>query len=328
MDVKLRSAESAIHFLQSEHKSVLSGLHEEIQRLQQKCSDLQFALSSAASAEQSEAEWRSQVQHFQSLLEQKEEKISTVEHELASELAKNQEMAEQLQWRKMEFENQLRSKDAKIESLQKSLQIQSEVGRLQSACKKLYEEREQEFEDKMKSVVGKAKGTESSQSASPQQPLSRSLSLVESSLPTRPMPVIRPLPDLSTTRSKLFRHKLQKSLKNTSVDKYDPLANDILLCSLDERQLLKYHRPSLPSDYRSSVATLPPITHTRPNSVTSSAGSTTAFTEVQTLEITNSLRPSSSRKNGQINGSNSTNNNNPNSNNANNLSISTTESMA
>lgn len=38
MDVKLRSAESAIHFLQSEHKSVLSGLHEEIQRLQQKCS--------------------------------------------------------------------------------------------------------------------------------------------------------------------------------------------------------------------------------------------------------------------------------------------------
>ncbi|XP_059090275.1 ras guanine nucleotide exchange factor P-like [Tigriopus californicus] len=327
MDVKLRSAESAINFLQSEHKSVLSGLHEEIQRLQQKCSDLQFALSSAASAEQSEAEWRLQVQRFQSLLEQKEKRIASVEHDLASELAKTQDLAEQLKWREMEFENQLRSKNAKIESLQKSLQVQSEVGRLQSACKKLYEEREQEFEDKMKSVVEKAKGTESSPLSSPQQPLSRSLSLVESSLPTRPMPVIRPLPDLTTTRSKLFRHKLQKSLKNTSVDKYDPLANDILLCSLDERQLLKYHRPSLPNDYRSSVATLPPITHTRPNSVISATKSSMAFAEVETLEIgNNNLGHNSSGKDDQIGGNE--NNSHNNNNNNNNLSISTTESMA
>ena len=37
-DEKLRSAESALVFVQTEHKKVLDGLHSEIQRLQQKCS--------------------------------------------------------------------------------------------------------------------------------------------------------------------------------------------------------------------------------------------------------------------------------------------------
>ena len=35
---KLKSAESAIHFIQKEHERVLHGLHMEIERLQQKCS--------------------------------------------------------------------------------------------------------------------------------------------------------------------------------------------------------------------------------------------------------------------------------------------------
>ena len=41
---KLRSAESALAFVQVEHKKVLDGLHLEIQRLQQKCSGEKFAL--------------------------------------------------------------------------------------------------------------------------------------------------------------------------------------------------------------------------------------------------------------------------------------------
>ena len=35
---KLRSAESALAFLQSEHRAVLEGLHQEIAGLQRKCS--------------------------------------------------------------------------------------------------------------------------------------------------------------------------------------------------------------------------------------------------------------------------------------------------
>lgn len=35
---KLKSAESALVFVQAEHKRVLGGLHQEVQRLQQKCS--------------------------------------------------------------------------------------------------------------------------------------------------------------------------------------------------------------------------------------------------------------------------------------------------
>ena len=38
MDFKLKSAESAIQFIQKEHERVLHGLHMEIERLQQKCS--------------------------------------------------------------------------------------------------------------------------------------------------------------------------------------------------------------------------------------------------------------------------------------------------
>ena len=38
LEAKLKSAESALNFVQNEHKRVLGGLHEEIQRLQQKCS--------------------------------------------------------------------------------------------------------------------------------------------------------------------------------------------------------------------------------------------------------------------------------------------------
>ena len=37
---KLKSAESAIHFIQKEHERVLHGLHMEIERLQQKCSGI------------------------------------------------------------------------------------------------------------------------------------------------------------------------------------------------------------------------------------------------------------------------------------------------
>jgi len=38
MNDKLKSAESAINFIQKEHERVLHGLHMEIERLQQKCS--------------------------------------------------------------------------------------------------------------------------------------------------------------------------------------------------------------------------------------------------------------------------------------------------
>ena len=40
MNDKLKSAESAIHFIQKEHERVLHGLHMEIERLQQKCSGI------------------------------------------------------------------------------------------------------------------------------------------------------------------------------------------------------------------------------------------------------------------------------------------------
>ena len=37
-EAKIKSVEGAIKFLKSEHSATLSGLHEEIRRLQQRCS--------------------------------------------------------------------------------------------------------------------------------------------------------------------------------------------------------------------------------------------------------------------------------------------------
>ncbi len=43
-EARLKSAESALTFVQSEHRKVLNGLHDEIRRLQQKCAGIPILL--------------------------------------------------------------------------------------------------------------------------------------------------------------------------------------------------------------------------------------------------------------------------------------------
>ncbi|XP_035691219.1 uncharacterized protein LOC118426072 [Branchiostoma floridae] len=60
---QLRSAESALSFLRSEHSRTLAGLHEEIERLQTRCKELTFSLTLQSSQSQARAKEHDSHQH-------------------------------------------------------------------------------------------------------------------------------------------------------------------------------------------------------------------------------------------------------------------------
>ena len=134
---------------------------------------------------------------------------------------------------------QLASKDAKIEQLQRKLSIQSEIDKLQNHCKKIYEETGKETREKMEEVVKRAKhpGQNGRRKSSLQ-------SLDESDVVITP--VMRSLPDPVSTRSKVFRHKLQRLVSDTH-EAQDTSSNSTASFV------------SLPNNYKANVATLPPI---------------------------------------------------------------------
>ncbi|CAH1230527.1 CCDC92 [Branchiostoma lanceolatum] len=60
---QLRSAESALSFLRDEHSRTLSGLHEEIDRLQTRCKELTFSLTLQSSQSQTRTKEHNSLQH-------------------------------------------------------------------------------------------------------------------------------------------------------------------------------------------------------------------------------------------------------------------------
>jgi len=58
-------AERAIQFMQREQQNILSGLHQEIAQLTQKCSDLQFTLAMQAEASKNEEQLRETITKLQ-----------------------------------------------------------------------------------------------------------------------------------------------------------------------------------------------------------------------------------------------------------------------
>ena len=45
IEIQLRNAQSSILFMQQEHAQTLQGLHQELQKLQKKCAELNFELA-------------------------------------------------------------------------------------------------------------------------------------------------------------------------------------------------------------------------------------------------------------------------------------------
>ncbi len=241
--------------------------------------DLQFALTSCQDSAKAEKELRDQVQQLQSDAAKRTEREVELVKRLEEKTVKSEELEEQLRWKELEWRNQLASKDAKVEQLQRQLAATSEVGKLQGECRRLYEETEAESRHKAEEVARRAKTPSSASVHLKSHSLSESSDDVLSR--TQP-PLIRSLPSPSSTRSKVFRHKLQKAIRNTSVDKSS--SSGVLSHKLDEGTTYSRHykqsqqqHHQLPADYRARVSTLPPIASARSNSIAVPQGTNGPF---------------------------------------------------
>ena len=118
-------------------------------------SDLQFSLTSSLGSVQAEKDLRIQLQTLQDQTDQKDKLIQTLQSQLDHKSKRVEELQEQIRWSQLDFKNQLESKEAKIESLNRSLSAKTEVNRLQAECDKLYQDID--VEDRMEGVVRRAK---------------------------------------------------------------------------------------------------------------------------------------------------------------------------
>ncbi|KAK3781070.1 hypothetical protein RRG08_010081 [Elysia crispata] len=81
--IQKRNMESSILFMQQEHAAILKGLHEEIGRLQKRCTDLTFQLTMHGLTIDESGSVDSQMQQVQQELESSRTRITTLEKQLA-----------------------------------------------------------------------------------------------------------------------------------------------------------------------------------------------------------------------------------------------------
>ena len=271
-------------------------------------SDLQFSLTTLNASAKNEADLRDQLQRLQEESELKDQLVGELRTTLKAKTDRQEELEGQLKWKELDFKNQLESKEAKIEQLQKSLAKQNEVGKLQNQVKELYVEREAELQTKLTDVTRRARTPSSKlpKSALPREErrpstaasmgpkswdqllhesqshtdrgLRRSSSIDHASIAGstlslksnghRKEPIIKKPPNASSTRSKVFRHMLPD--KGKKADYQHDLENNNSKSSVENRPLVRrrhsntgnvlvYSIDELPGDYKSAVATLPPI---------------------------------------------------------------------
>ena len=66
-----------------------------------------------------------------------------------------QELEEQLGWKEVEHQNELRSLDSKIVELRQNLTVTTDINRLQNEVKKLYQVNRNSAQDRIEHVAGK-----------------------------------------------------------------------------------------------------------------------------------------------------------------------------
>merc|ERR1711970_827367 len=130
--------------MQREHQNILSGLHQEIAQLTQKCSDLQFTLAMQAEATKHEELLKETIKKLQDELESLYLSQCSLTDQLSASLDRESELKSQLSWEKLQFKNQVESynrqlvaRDEKIERLQKEVEVKIGVAKLQAHVKQI-----------------------------------------------------------------------------------------------------------------------------------------------------------------------------------------------
>lgn len=95
IEIQLRNAQSSILFMQQEHAQTLQGLHQELQKLQKKCAELNFELAMKEGTPDEEhyrkqqkvleaevKEAKAEKQNHEEMVEKKDRRINTMEQQL------------------------------------------------------------------------------------------------------------------------------------------------------------------------------------------------------------------------------------------------------
>jgi len=127
LESQLKSAQGAITFLQKEHSGVLNGLHQEIKKLQQKCSELQYGLNVRIGLVESGEYYEQQIAQLQNELAQKTRMCKELETQLSSKDVEIEKLRNQLQWRENEMRTELTEKTIRLKDLQDKLQERTEL---------------------------------------------------------------------------------------------------------------------------------------------------------------------------------------------------------
>lgn len=92
----MRNMESKILFMQQEHAATLKALHEEIQRLQKKCTDLTFELNMAGLdlGKTVDPETKEHIKHLEHMIDTQRE----TQHELEVELEKKDKLIKEIEY--------------------------------------------------------------------------------------------------------------------------------------------------------------------------------------------------------------------------------------
>lgn len=122
-----RNLESSILFMQQEHANTLKALHEEIQKLQKKCSDLTFQLNMAGLdlGKTEDPATKEHIKHLETMVDNQRE----TQHEFEVELDKKDKLIKENEYnykrQKMKYLEEMRMKNQEIEDYKAKLESAS-----------------------------------------------------------------------------------------------------------------------------------------------------------------------------------------------------------
>eukprot|EP00092_Neocalanus_flemingeri_P007068 GFUD01007636.1.p1 GENE.GFUD01007636.1~~GFUD01007636.1.p1 ORF type:complete len:355 (-),score=102.24 GFUD01007636.1:296-1360(-) len=157
-------AERSIQFMQKEQQIILSGLHQELATLTQKCSDLQFSLAMQAESAKNEEQLKETITKLQDELESQYLSQCSLKDQLSTNLNREAELNSQITWEKLQFQNQLDSlnrqleaRDSKILQLKKEVEVKVGVAKLQAHVKQIYIDNSAQAQNNIQDVARRAR---------------------------------------------------------------------------------------------------------------------------------------------------------------------------
>ncbi|CAL4060119.1 unnamed protein product [Meganyctiphanes norvegica] len=115
------SVHEAVRFLQAEHEKVLTGLHEQVQLLQQRCDDYQFDKHLRHVTLSSEETWRQRVAELTAKYEERTAQVAQLEQQHQYTLMQQEEEREQNRWREMQLQQQVEAREQKVSDLRNEM---------------------------------------------------------------------------------------------------------------------------------------------------------------------------------------------------------------